>query len=59
MLFVVYTYTYISDIFISANNLELSANLTIEKNENNISWEWIMNVASKSMDMHTGPCKAR
>lgn len=43
-----------SDIFISANNLELSANLAIEKNENNISWEWIMNVASKSMDYAYG-----
>lgn len=49
-------YKYISAISISANTLELSANLRAEK-ENNTSWKWIMNVASKSTDIHMGPRK--
>lgn len=32
-------YTYMSDIFISANNLELSVNLAVEKKENNPPWK--------------------
>ena len=40
---------YISDKPISANNLQLSANLAVKK-ENNTSWDWIMHLASKSTD---------
>lgn len=55
MWFVVYK--YISDIPIFAKTLELFANLIAEKKESNMSWKWIMNVASKSTDIHMGPRK--
>lgn len=45
------------DISIPANNLKLSVNLAVEKKENSTSWKWLMDAASKSMDMHLGARK--